>query len=191
MRCFLMLTALLFAGSAGAQQTPSVEQLFIIPPQGWTIAYHDTKGATDLTEMLPPGQTLANWTEMLTIELIAGKPSMDAQALLIARLNSIHEGCDDVGAGPAQISVENGYDVAMRAIGCAKTKRYGKGEMSLFKVILGKNRSYVIGRAWSGEPFTKDKTPVPEKTMQDWLSFMSKVLVCDTGDRLHPCPTAN
>jgi hypothetical protein len=62
--------------------------------------------------------------------------------------------------------------------------------MSLFKVILGRSRTYVIGRAWSGEPYEKDKMPLPAGTTEEWLAFMSKILVCDTVERTHPCPSA-
>ena len=183
----LMLVLALLGGAAQAQQ--GIEQLFLIPPPGWTIGFHDTKGGTDLTEMLPPGQTLKDWKEMVTIEMVQGKPTMDVQTTLNARLEAIHQGCPDVGAGPAQIGVENGYDSGIRAIACPKSSRYNKGELSLFKVILGKNRTYVIGRAWSGEPFDKDKMPVPASTSEEWLAFMGKIVVCDTVDRNHPCPT--
>jgi hypothetical protein len=183
-----LMLIMLFVGIAAKAQHAGVEQLYVMPPSGWTIGFHDVKGNVELTEMLPPGQTLSNWTEMLTVEMIQGKPTMDAQTTLNARLDAIRQGCEDVGAGPAQISVENGYDVGMRAIGCPKSKRYGKGEMSLYKVILGRTRSYIVSRAWSGEPFDKDKMPLPAKTTDDWLAFMSKVVLCDSGDRSHPCP---
>jgi hypothetical protein len=185
----LILLLLAISPAAWAQQGGGIEQLFLIPPPGWTILYHDMKGSIDLTEMLPPGQTLTNWTEMLSIEMIQGKPTMDVQTVLNLRLDAIHEGCDAVGAGPAQVAVENGYDVGIRAIACPKSKRYGKGELSLFKVILGRNRTYIVSRAWSGDPFEKDKVPVPAKTTEDWLAFMGKILVCDTAERSHPCPS--
>ena len=190
MRKLLML-ALFLGGAAAAQQGGGYEQLFLIPPDGWQKAYHDLKGDTDFTVMLPPGQKMNNWSEALTIELIRGKPTMDVQTVLNKRIDQIHESCADVGAGPAQLSVENGYDVGLRAIGCAKSERTGAGEMSLFKVILGHAGTYVVSRAWSGAPFTKGKPPLPSDTMTEWLNFMRPVLVCDTGDRSHPCPTTN
>lgn len=175
------------AGAASAQQGGG-EQLFLIPPKDWTIGYHDLKAGIDLTEMMPAGQTLSNWTEMLTVELIQGKPTMDVPTLLNLRLDAIHEGCDEVGAGPIQTRVENGYDSGIRAIGCPRSKRYGKGELSLFKVIMGRNRTYVVSRAWSGPAYAKDKPPVNAKMTEDWLAFMDKVLICDSSDRTHPCP---
>jgi hypothetical protein len=166
------------------------EQLFLLPPQGWTVAKHDVRNNTEFSALLPPGQTAQNWTEMITVELINGKPAMDVQTTLNARLDLINQGCDDVGAGPPQLSVENGYETGVRAFACPKTKKFGKGELSLYKVIIGRNRTYVVSRAWSGEPFQKDKLPLPAKTTEEWLGFMSKILVCEPGERTHPCPQA-
>jgi hypothetical protein len=192
MRRQIVAAALLLACSAGAvaQQGGGVEQLFMVPPPDWTVGYHDQKGATDLTALLPPGQTRQNWSEMLTVELISGRPAMDVQTTLGQRLDAIRQDCDDVGAGPAQLAVENGYDTGIRAIACPKSKRWGKGELSLYKVILGRSRTYVISRHWSGEPFAKDHMPVPARTTEEWLAFMTRVVVCDSGDRQHPCPTS-
>jgi hypothetical protein len=187
MRKFIGLALLL--GGAAMAQPAGYEQLFLVPPAGWQIAYHDLKGGTDLTWMLPPGQKMNNWSEALTVELIRGKPSMDVQSVLNKRIAAINEGCEDVGAGPVQLSVENGYDVGLRAIGCPKSKQHGTGEMSLFKVILGRSGTYVVSRAWSGKAYAKDKPPLPANTMEDWLAFMRRIVVCDSGDRSHPCPT--
>jgi hypothetical protein len=189
MRKLLLLT-LVLGGAAWAQQG-GIEQLYLIPPVGWKIAFHDIKGNTDLTWMLPPGQKVTDWKEALTIELIAGKPTMDVQTVLNNRIKAIHEDCEDVGAGPVQIAVENGYDIGMRAIGCPKSKKHNTGEMSLYKVIVGRQHTFVISRSWSGEPYKKDKMPLPANSMQDWLGFMSKIVACDTIDRQHPCPTTN
>ena len=184
---FLLLPVLVLQ-PVWAQQGGGAEQLYLIPPPGWSVAYHDQKGNVELTEILPPGQSLQNWSEMLTVELVQGKPTMDVQTTLKSRLDAIHEGCDDVGAGHVQLSVENGYDTGVRAFACPKSKRWGKGEVSLYKVILGRNRTYVVTRAWTGEPFPKDHMPVPSDTTEEWLAFMSRVILCDSGERLHPCP---
>ncbi len=184
----LSVLALLFCACAAAQAQQGGEQLFLIPPAGWTIAYHDTKNNVELTELTPPGQTAQSWTDMLTVELVQGHPMSDVQSTLKARLETIHQDCNDVGAGQVQLSVENGYDTGIRAVACPKTHKDERGEISLYKVILGKDRTYVISRAWSGKAYDKDKIPLPEQTTQEWLAFMAKVVLCDPRERSHPCP---
>lgn len=183
---FAAALVLSLAPLARAQQGGG-EQLMIIQPEGWVQVFHDTKGAVEITSLAPSGQSAKDWTDLLTVEMIQGKPSMDVQTVLGKRLDAIHQSCEDVGAGPAQLSSENGYDSGIRVVACAKTKD-GRGEVSLYKVFLGADRTYVISRSWSGKPFEKNKVPLPASTTEEWLAFMGKVVLCDPRANNHPCP---
>ncbi len=188
MRKAVAMGLLLLAGSSAHAQTQGGEQLFLIPPAGWGITSHDVKNNTELTELAPPGQTAQAWTDKLKVELIQGKPVADVQTVLNSLIKAVHEDCEDVGAGTAQLATENGYETGIRAVACPKTKADPHGEIALLKVILGKDRTYVISRAWNGKPYEKDKIPLPPQATDEWLSFMKKVAVCDPRDRAHPCP---
>ncbi len=63
---FSVIAGCLFTTAAFAAEPVAGEQLFILPPQGWVVGYHDSKGNVDVTELLPPGQTLKDWSDMLT-----------------------------------------------------------------------------------------------------------------------------
>lgn len=185
-----LLTALFFCAGTALAQAPVGEQLFLIPPAGWTIAFHDVKDNIETTKLVPPGQNIHNYSDMLTVELIQGRPMQDTQTTLKARLEPIHADCDDLGAGPPQLAAENGYDTGLRAIACPKTKSEQRGLIGLYKIILGKDRTYMIGRSWIGKSFDKDKIPLPAQTSDEWLAFMKNVTVCDPRERTHPCPLA-
>lgn len=188
MRKVIAMGLLMLAGaSARAQQ--GGEQLFLIPPSGWTIVAHEVKGATEVTELTPPNQTAQDWTDKLKVELIQGKPAADVQTVLNSLIKAVQDDCDDLGAGAPNLSVENGYDSGIRAVACPKTRRTSRGEIGLLKVVLGKDRTYVVSRLWSGPPYPKDKIPLPGQTSDEWLAFMSKVTVCDPRERAHPCPS--
>jgi hypothetical protein len=188
MRKLIAMGCLLLAGASARAQ--GVEQLFLVPPTGWTIASHDVRNGTiEITELTPPGQSAQNWTDKLKVELVQGKPLADVQTVLTSLIKAVHEDCDDIGAGPAQIAVENGYDTGVRAVACPKTKKEpSRGEIGLLKVILGKDRTYIVSRLWSGKPYEKDKIPLPAQATDEWLNFMKRVTVCDPRDDKHPCP---
>lgn len=169
----------------------SGERLFLIPPTGWVIAFHDRQGNVDLTELVPQGQTAQNWKEMLTVQLISGKPESSPADVLKNQLSEIQQACDDVGAGAVSPGMENGYETALRAIACTRSKQWGKGELNLYKVIRGQDRLYVVSRSWRGEPFEKDKLPVGPDVTKQWLNFMQQVRVCDARDAQHACPDTN
>ena len=189
MRKLIATGLLLLAGVSARAQTQGGEQLFLMPPTGWGIVAHDVKNNTEVTELTPNGQTEQNWTDKLKVELIQGKPVADLQSVLNSLIKAVQEDCEDVGAGASQISNENGYEAGLRAVACPKTKRAGRGEIGLLKVVLGKDRTYVISRLWSGPAYPKDKIPLPAQTSDEWLAFMGKVTVCDPRERTHPCPS--
>jgi hypothetical protein len=176
------------ASAAMAQAPAGGEQLFLIPPPGWSVGFHSQQGNVELTEIVPQGQSVQDWTEMLTVQLITGKPEKSPQEVLKDQVDELQKACDDVGAGATAPQVENGYDTAIRAILCTKSKQWGKGELTLYKVIRGRERLYVIARAWRGAPFDKDHLPVPPEKTQEWLQFMQRVSVCDARDGQRPCP---
>jgi hypothetical protein len=187
---FSFFAAVIFCSSfAGAAEQQTGEQLFILPPNGWAVGYHDTKGNIDVTEVLPPGQTLKNWTEMLTVQVVGGAPTKSPQDLLKDQLEIVKNACEDIGAGQVSLAVENGYETAMRAVACPKSKQWGDGELSLYKMIGGHDRVYVVWRSWRGPSFDKEHLPVPVEITNEWLAFMRQVLVCDTRDPRHPCPS--
>ncbi len=165
------------------------EQLYLTPPQGWTVGFHDRKGNVEVTELLPAGQTLKDWNAMLTVQLITDSGNRDVQAILNEQLGRVNDACEDTGAGPLSLAKENGYDTAMRAIACARSKQWGDGELSLYKVLRGKERIYIVSRSWRGPAFDKTKLPVPTGTTNEWLTFMRQVVLCDSRDPQHPCPS--
>lgn len=189
--CFALLPVMGIAAEA-PQTAPRIgEQLFVLPPKDWTIGFHNRRGPVDLTELIPPNQTIQEWEEMLIIQMIDGKPEKSPQDLLRDQYSEEQQACEDIGAGPVSPGVDNGYDIAMRVITCTKSKRWNKGEVTLYKVIRGHERTYIVSRAWRGDPFSKDKPPLSIETTKSWLDFMRQVKVCDTRDAQRPCPLAS
>lgn len=184
----IVLAAGLLAAPALSQE--GGERLYVLPPHGWQIGFHGRQGEIELTELVPPGQTIQDWSQMLTIQIISGEPNKTAQDIMNAQLERVRSECADAGAGPASPGVENGYETVIRAVACTRSKRYGKGELNLYKVLRGHERIYVVARSWRGEPFEKAHVPVPPETTMEWLNFMNRVVVCDSRDAKHPCPTA-
>ena len=174
--------------TAGGAEEMTGERLFVPFPKGWTMGYHERKGTIEVTELVPPGQTVGDWQEMLTVQMMDGPAKGSGPDLLKERAEMIRQGCDDVGAGPPAVSKENGYETALRAVACTRSKQWGKGELTLFKAVLGKERTYIVSRSWRGEPFAKDNLPVPADTTKEWLNFMQRVVLCDTRDPERRCP---
>ncbi len=125
---------------------------------------------------------------MLVVEMITPRPDKDVQSLLADRLQTVRADCASAGAGAVELGKENGYEIGLRAIACPRSQKWNQGEVSLFKVLIGNDRTYVVTRSWRSAPFDKQHVTLPPDKMQDWLSFMAGIVLCDPRDATHPCP---
>jgi hypothetical protein len=184
-----LLGALLVAPAARAQQQG--EHLYInfktmLP--GWTLIPTQRGQGVELTEIVPPGQNQQNWTDQVAVNILYGTPKMTPVDLLAQRVQLIQRECEDSQVGAVVPGVDNGYETAVRAVACTKTKRWGQGEVSLFKAWRGRDAMYMVARSWRGAPFAKNARPVPPETTVQWLAFIQAVVLCDSRDPKRPCP---
>jgi hypothetical protein len=157
---------------------------------GWSVTPVPDVNGVEITVLVPPGQTPKAWTDQVAVETFAGPPRGTAAELLVQRFGEIARACEDTTMGPMSPVTENGYDTAMRAVACTKIKGRDQGEVSLYKAWIGKDRMYLVARAWRGPAFDKEHVPVkPEVTLQ-WLAFVQSIVLCDTRDPHRPCPQA-
>lgn len=188
----LCLAPLAMASAMAAEQTVLGEQLYLTPPKDWTVAFHNRLGNTghqvDFTELVPAGQTVQDWKEMVVVQMLMSKPSHTPQEILEEQLPQVQQSCEAVEAGPIQASTENGYDSALRVVSCSRNKRWGKGEINVYRVIRGRDRTYVLSRSWRGEAFAKDRSPVPPDVLSSWSAYLLQAVLCDSRDAEHPCP---
>ncbi len=145
----------------------------------------------ELTEIVPPGQNQQNWTDQVAVNILYGPSQQSPQDLLAQRVQLIQRECEDTALGPVSPLVENGYETALRAVACTKAKKWGQGEVSLYKAWRGRDAMYLVARSWRGAPFDKTHVPVPPETTLQWLAFVQSIVLCDTRDPKRPCPVIN
>jgi hypothetical protein len=188
---WLLALTLSLAPICRAAAAPSGEELFVPPLDGWKVLmYRKHLGGIDLTELVPPNQSDQDWSEMLTIEEIAGAPTKSAADILAAQIDLIKTQCEDVGAGPIVPGTGNGYETALRVVACMRIKGWTKGEVHLYKVVHGRDANYMVSRVWRGPAFGKTSVPITPETEKDWVHFMDRVVLCDVRDPARPCPPA-
>lgn len=71
MQCLIRFLVILFvsvlAGSVFAQLVN--ENILIVVPPGYKIDFQDRKPRMLMNEMVPQGETVNNWTEMVTVQI--------------------------------------------------------------------------------------------------------------------------
>ncbi|WP_241772679.1 hypothetical protein [Stenotrophomonas pictorum] len=175
-----LLASLLVVPAALAQRT-GTEQLLRPQVPGYVKAFENTEAdGARLWEYVPTGQTVQQWTEMLTVT--ASRPGL--QATPHEFLGFIERGWK--GACPGGESrwiregEENGYPFALLMLTCPNNPASGKPEYTWFKGIQGADRFYVVQKAYRFAP--------EREQVVSWVQYLSKVQLCDTQSAAHPCP---
>jgi len=189
-RAPVVLAAMLLLPAAAMAQQEG-EHLYInfktmLP--GWTLLPTQRGRDVELTEIVPPGQNQQNWTDQVAVNILYGPPKMTPEDLLTQRVQLIQRECEETQTGPAAPGIDNGYETALRAVACPKAKRWGQGEVSLFKAWRGRDAMYLVARSWRGPPFAKNERPVSLATTAQWLALIQGIVLCDTRDPKRPCP---
>jgi hypothetical protein len=154
------------------------ENLLFAPPKNFKIGHHD-EHIGSLTEFVPNGQTVDDWTEMLTVQIFRNLKEVAPAAFLQKIGTQWLTACPETPKDSIRNGQVNGYPVSMLVLKCPKSPSTGKPETTIFRVIKGNDALYSVQHAWR---------TVPSDEAQQALS---KSTVCDTRDPGHPCPSFN
>ena len=164
--------------------TPIYSQLLLTGyPQGFQTAYEKVDGPNYIHELVPVGETVNNWTKMMTITGIkdlANKAEITPKAVLDNLAGGFKRACPNSfsAQGIAEGKV-SGFDSFVAVISCGISPSTGgkSSETALVAVIKGQSDYYTIQwaerAAPSNEPITLD---VP--TWAAKLKLMSPIKLC-------------
>lgn len=192
------LAGLATMAAACAPTTPpggtgiSGEQLLVsLPPGDWVVGHSEARGDQMITEYVPRGQTVEDWSEMLTVQIFRGDPT-PALAFL-ERMKAVadrEQPCDVTDFHMMGSRKVNGYDGSRAQLYCDRNKRSGKGETAIIQALRGRDSLYVVQRAWRGQPFTAKAVSWTREQSLAWHTHLNTVSVCDSRDPARPaCPT--
>jgi hypothetical protein len=165
------------------------ENLLVPPIPGWGQAYAAAGNGIKLVEYVPPGESADSWSQMATIEIFFGRGGMNPRDLEKRVSDGFRQNCEalhvaDLGAGST-----SSLPAARWVTYCSKVKQLGKGEITYFQAISGKDHFYLVQRSWRGAAFDIAKPlPIPESLLKEWEAYLDQVSVCDNRDPKRPCP---
>ena len=187
---------LAFAASAGAAQAadpPAAqavparpasalqdENLIVPLPAGFKVGFGTRQGQMQITEMVPAGETVQDWSSMVTEQIFYGRRNEDPKTFPTALDAGWRRACPG-GSGQELKNVqENGYPVAIWMFLCPLNPATNKPESMWLKVISGADSLYSVQYAYRAAP-TREMIPPT-------MAYLRQVLVCDTRAAPHPCP---
>lgn len=187
MRILLVLAALAALAPPAAAQNPEGELLLVNPPPSWTALPTQKNDTMSLTRLLPPGQSEADWSEMITVQIYPGSDNTP-RAFIENVISYSRANCEAAGAGSVNETLVNNYPFAAVSVTCTQGKASGKGSVVMVQSIRGRDALYVVQHQWRGPAFGKSESPpIPAEIVQGWREF--GMGLCDTrAPARHPCP---
>jgi len=149
-------------------------------PSGYKIDFQTRKGNMILIEMVPQGESVRNWTEMVTTNIYLGLKSATPESFQAKMQQMWGASCKDSHFAPVTKGKENGYPFAIWIQICPLNQSTGKPEYTWFKAIKGNDSFYVVQKAFKFKP--------PEEQIPKWMQYLRSVIVCDARRNDHPCP---
>ncbi|MHB1034338.1 MAG: hypothetical protein ACYC35_04315 [Pirellulales bacterium] len=179
----LLLLLVAGVGSLVAAEPLQDENLLVGVPQGWEMVTGGKQGGITLSEFVPKGQNVDNWTQMITVQIFHKLGKTDAKTFLDKMTEAAKsQNQNDLFVAQALDMPENreypSYGVLWY---CGKAKYSGKGEVTLIRAIRGQDALYLVQKAWRQTPFTSTKQlTVPQKEIQDGMAYLKEANVVDT-----------
>ena len=132
-----------------------------------------------MSEMVPAGETVNNWTEMVTVEIFHELKTPPEKFRDTLRQRWI-AACPGGSGADVKSGKENGYPVLVWLLDCPNNPETGKPEMTWFKAIAGNDSFYLVQKAFKFKP-AKDQ-------IDHWMAYLKSVAVCDTRIAGRGCP---
>jgi hypothetical protein len=141
----------------------------------------------DMQEYVPAGQTIADWSEMITtLTLPAGQ---DPSERLAAILDGLRGACKSYRV--IKTSVQDGpYPSRSLLARCDQPDATAfsdpnilllKHEVIWAKTLEGHAQNYVVWRAWHGDKVTADSVLTSAATRQQWQDWVDQVSLAQGG----------
>lgn len=177
----LLLTLLLTPSSLLAAEMTKGENLIQSLPQGYQVGFNTIQGKVQLTQLVPTGQTVDNWNELVATQIfLGGAPQKNPTDFYRATATAWAQACPGAQQELVKSGQEKSYETAYWIQICPQNPQSKKPEFTWFKAIAGKNNFYLIQKSWAYEP--------NQDEVATWSGYLRDIYLCDNGNNETPCP---
>ena len=75
-----------------------------------------------------------------------------------------------------------------RRLLCPTNLQANMGEVTFIKTIEGKDKFYVVQKAWRTEKYEPEELPITIEDVAKWTKYLQSVSVCDSRIKERSCP---
>jgi len=156
------------------------ENLLAELPEGFKVDYQAEQKNQTITEMVAEGESVEDWTTMVTVQVFLGKTDTTLQQAQDILTNDWFNACENSESYPVADGTENGYNFVLWQLYCPLNSATQKPELTYMKAIQGNDSLYLVQVAFRFEPSEMDVT--------QWIKYLKEVKVCDSRIAERACP---
>jgi hypothetical protein len=156
------------------------ENLLAGLPEGFKVDYQEEQGNQTITEMVAEGESVEDWTTMVTVQVYLGETNTTPEQAQETLTDSWFNACENSESYPVADGAENGYDFILWQLYCPLNPSTQKPELTYLKAIQGNDSFYLVQVAFRYEPSDEDITR--------WTQYLKQVQVCDSRIPEQACP---
>jgi hypothetical protein len=149
-----------------------LEQLKFKIPEGWEIVHQNSNEQQHSTQIIKAGETLDNWTIMITAQTILAAEKYDPESFIDQLSENAQQTCGNVRLFDDTSGVHDGYPYIQKMLACLPNKTTLKNERINIKAIKGKEAFYVLKVAYR-KPLNRDEAFY-------WMAYLKDVTVVST-----------
>lgn len=176
----LAVAAGLALAAAPVQAQLSAENLLTNLPEGFEIGFQTRQGTMDMMEFVPRGETVENWSTMVTVQILHDADDADPGAFARNLGQNWQGACQGSSVSKLDAGETNGFAFALWHYACPLNPGTGKPEAMWLKAIAGADALYVVQYAYRAASTKELEQPA--------LAYLAKASACDTRRADRPCP---
>ena len=164
------------------------EQLLFMLPDNWNESYTDRTENLSTSEYVPTGQSMDDWQEMISVQVLLESPDTDPDKMLSRVATHLKNECVDFIIKPITLTGLNDKypTLAMMTI-CGKKTEKDFGEIGLVRGISGKTNFYLLQKIWKTKLFkSSGELPINLEQRKFWLGYIAYLGVC--SPQRNNCP---
>src|SRR5262249_20184093 len=149
----------------------------------YKIDYRASNDKQLINEMVPQGETVKDWTEMVTVQIFRNLRGVAPGAMRDNIAAGWMKACPQGTQQPVVDTTENGYSTLIWLLTCPNNAQTGKPEWTWFKAVRGNDSFYVVQKAFRFVP--------SKEQIETWMRYLKTVGVCDSRLPERACPKTN
>tara|TARA_E500000178_G_scaffold221437_1_gene218472 strand:+ start:511 stop:1527 length:1017 start_codon:yes stop_codon:yes gene_type:complete len=155
------------------------EMLMGRPNNNFELGYENNTDDLLMTEFVPVGETVQDWSQMITIQSFIGYRPETLESFATRFTQLVINECSTSDQKIIWSDVQYGYDSLVLAITCQENLNTGLPEWMLVKAIQGDDALYLVQKAWKYDP--------DDGELENWFEELGSFVVCGKNNEYSMC----